>query len=129
MSALGPTTGVKTRKSSVSANAFSVCPRKQTYLPILELLPPPALGEHRHRGLARRGIARRLIRSPRRRPRAWPAVPSVGAEIDAIDPIRSRVEASMAAVVSDVLLPHEPQLVQRVHRQRGRRKVHLLRRR
>src|SRR5215831_5337440 len=38
-------------KSSVSANAFSVCPRKQTYLPILELLPPPALGERRHRGL------------------------------------------------------------------------------
>src|SRR5215472_7244604 len=74
------------RKSSVSANGFSVCPRKQTYLPILELLPPPALGEHRHRCLARRGIARRLIRSPRRRPRAWPAVPSVGAEIDAIDP-------------------------------------------
>src|SRR5215475_6055930 len=42
-------------------------------------------------------------------------------------PIRSRVDAS--AVVSDVLLPHEPQLVQRGHRQRGRRQVHLLRRR
>src|SRR5262249_5821623 len=26
------------RKSSVSANAFPVCPRKRTYLPILELL-------------------------------------------------------------------------------------------
>src|SRR5215472_10280388 len=36
---------------------FSVCPRKRTYLPILELLPPPALGDRRHRGLARRGIA------------------------------------------------------------------------
>jgi len=34
-----------------------------------------------------------------------------------------------ASVVSDVLLPHEPQLVQRGHRQRGRRQVHLLRRR
>src|SRR5262249_61279397 len=54
-------------KSSVSANAFSVCPRKQTYLPILELLPPPALGERRHRSLARRAIARRLMRSTRRR--------------------------------------------------------------
>src|SRR5262249_22627193 len=31
------------------------------------LLPPPAFCECRHRGLARRGIARRLIRSPRRR--------------------------------------------------------------
>src|SRR5262245_2800182 len=34
-----------------------------------------------------------------------------------------------ASVVSDVLLPHEPQLVQRGHRQRGRPQVHLLRRR
>src|SRR5215475_5245507 len=33
---------------------FPVCARKRTYLPILELLPPPALGERRHRGLARR---------------------------------------------------------------------------
>src|SRR5262249_43517890 len=37
-------------KSSVSANAFPVCPRQQTYLPILELFPPPALSERRHRG-------------------------------------------------------------------------------
>src|SRR5262245_43522265 len=36
---------------------FSVCPRKRTYLPILELLPPPALGDRRHRGLGRRGGA------------------------------------------------------------------------
>src|SRR6516164_9954035 len=45
------------RKSSVSANAFPVCPRQRTNLPILELLPPPALGERRHRGLARRLVA------------------------------------------------------------------------
>src|SRR5262245_5063704 len=44
-------------------------------------------------------------------------------------PVRSRVDASMAAVVSDVLLPHEPQLVQRGHLQRGRQQVYLLRRR
>jgi len=31
---------------------FPGCPRKRTYLPISELLPPPALGERRHRGLA-----------------------------------------------------------------------------
>src|SRR5215475_6308044 len=34
-----------------------------------------------------------------------------------------------AAVISDVLLPHKPQLVQRGHRQRDRRQVHFLRRR
>jgi len=33
------------------------CPRKRTYLPILELLPPLALRECRHRGLARRRLA------------------------------------------------------------------------
>src|SRR5262249_33946954 len=33
------------RKSSKSANVFPVCPRKRTSLPILELLPPPALSE------------------------------------------------------------------------------------
>src|SRR5215472_1716076 len=32
-------------------------PRKRNYLPILELLPPPALSERRHRGLARRLVA------------------------------------------------------------------------
>src|SRR5262249_48243585 len=31
--------------------------RKRTYLPISELLPPPALRERRHRGLARRLVA------------------------------------------------------------------------
>src|SRR5215831_4419537 len=36
-----------------TSKCFQVCPRKRTYLPILELLPPPALGERRHRGLAR----------------------------------------------------------------------------
>src|SRR5262245_58579981 len=44
-------------KSSVSADAFPVCPRQRTYLPILELLPPPAFRELRHRGLARRLVA------------------------------------------------------------------------
>ena len=39
------------------SNVFLVCPRKRTYLPILELLLPPASGEHRHRGLARRLVA------------------------------------------------------------------------
>src|SRR5262249_8803038 len=34
-----------------------VCPRKRTYLPILDLLPPPALGERGHGGLARRLVA------------------------------------------------------------------------
>src|SRR5262245_5204240 len=34
-----------------------LCPGKRTYLPILERLPPPALHECRHRGLARRSIA------------------------------------------------------------------------
>ena len=38
-------------------NVFLVYPRKQTYLPILELLPPPALRERRHRGRARRLVA------------------------------------------------------------------------
>src|SRR5262249_35770488 len=33
---------------------FPLCPRKRTYLPILELLPSPTLGERRHRGHARR---------------------------------------------------------------------------
>src|SRR5262244_1428702 len=45
------------RKSSVSANAFPVCPRKRTYLPILELLLPLALGERRHCRLTRRLVA------------------------------------------------------------------------
>src|SRR6516225_9404860 len=36
---------------------FPVCPRKRTSLPILELLPPPVLGERRHRSLARRLVA------------------------------------------------------------------------
>src|SRR5262249_28127115 len=36
------------------STCFPVCARKRTYLPILELLPPPALRERRHRGLARR---------------------------------------------------------------------------
>src|SRR5262245_61088850 len=39
------------------SECFRVCPRKRNYLPILELLPPPALGERGHRGLARRAAA------------------------------------------------------------------------
>ena len=31
---------------------FPLCPRKRASLPILELLPPPALRERRHRGFA-----------------------------------------------------------------------------
>src|SRR6516225_12223689 len=38
------------RKSSKSANVFRFAPRKRIYLPILELLPPPAFGERPHRG-------------------------------------------------------------------------------
>jgi len=45
----------------------------------------------------------------------------------AITRIVSSDAKATASVVSDVLLPHEPQLVQRDHRQRGRRQVHLLR--
>ena len=33
-----------------TSKCFPICPRKRTYLPILELLPPPTLGERRHRG-------------------------------------------------------------------------------
>src|SRR5262249_18357371 len=40
-----------------TSKCFQVCPRKRTYLPILELLRPSTLSERRHRGLARRGIA------------------------------------------------------------------------
>src|SRR5215831_275447 len=36
---------------------FSGLPRRRTYLPILELLPPPALRERSHRGLARHLVA------------------------------------------------------------------------
>src|SRR5262245_8333894 len=38
------TAGVKSGKLRMSA-CFPVCPRKRTYLPILELLPPPVLSE------------------------------------------------------------------------------------
>src|SRR5215471_15474359 len=41
----------------ITSRIFPVCPRKRTYLPILELLPPPTLRERRHRGLARRLVA------------------------------------------------------------------------
>src|SRR5215831_17456635 len=44
--------GVKKRKGSVFRFAG-----KRIYLPILELLPPPTLGERRHRAFARRLVA------------------------------------------------------------------------
>src|SRR5262249_7512231 len=47
-----PASGSKAERLS-----FPLCPRKRTYLPILQLLPPPALRERCHGGLARRGIA------------------------------------------------------------------------
>ena len=40
-----------------TSKCFPVCPRKQTSLPILELLPPPAFCECRHRRLACRLVA------------------------------------------------------------------------
>src|SRR5262245_55531257 len=40
-----------------TSKCFQVCPRKRTYLPILELLRPSTLRERRHRGLARRLVA------------------------------------------------------------------------
>src|SRR5215510_9035274 len=39
-----------------TSKCFQVCPRKRTYLPILELLPPPTLSERGHRGHARRRV-------------------------------------------------------------------------
>src|SRR5262249_57663164 len=44
-----PASGSKAERLS-----FPLCFRKRTYLPLLELLPPPALRERRHRRLARR---------------------------------------------------------------------------
>src|SRR5262252_773058 len=43
----------------ITSRIFPLCPRKRTYLPILELLPPPALRERSHRGLACRLVAMR----------------------------------------------------------------------
>src|SRR6516165_2622417 len=54
---------------------FSGCPRKRTYLPILELLSSPALREGRHRRLARRLVAVRrpavLVLAKGERPQPW----------------------------------------------------------
>jgi hypothetical protein len=47
MSALSPTTGVKTGKAQ-NQQTFSGLPPKADF-PILELLPPPAPGERSHR--------------------------------------------------------------------------------
>jgi len=46
-----------------TSKCLPICPRKRTYLPILERLPPPALGERRHRGLGRRVVAVLGVRS------------------------------------------------------------------
>src|SRR5262249_11258077 len=40
-----------------TSKCFQVCPRKRTYLPILELLRPSTLSEGCHRRLARRLVA------------------------------------------------------------------------
>src|SRR5262249_17444055 len=40
-----------------------LCPGKRTYLPILELLPPPTLRERRHRGPARRRACIEQVRA------------------------------------------------------------------
>src|SRR5262245_4151413 len=58
--------------------SFSLCPRKRTYLPILELLPPPAFRECRHRGLARRliTVGRRAVLMVAKGERPQPRVPS-----------------------------------------------------
>src|SRR6516164_3308302 len=58
------------------STCFPVCPRKRTYLPILEPLPPPALRERRHRRLARRLVVavRRcavLMLPKGQRPQPW----------------------------------------------------------
>src|SRR5262249_44751189 len=62
-----PASGSKAERLS-----FPLCPRKRTYLPILELLPPPALRERCHGGLARRGITVRrravFVMPERKRP-------------------------------------------------------------
>src|SRR5262249_7635715 len=52
----------------ITSKCFPVCPRKRTYLPISELLPPPAIGQRRHRGLARRliTVSRQMGRSAQR---------------------------------------------------------------
>src|SRR6516162_968938 len=54
--------GSKAEKLDLSIRC-PLCPRKRTYLPILELLPSPTLGERRHGGLARRliTVGRRAI--------------------------------------------------------------------
>ena len=50
------TGGVRTGKAQ-NERMFSGLPPKADHLPILELLPPPALTERRHRRLARRLVA------------------------------------------------------------------------
>src|SRR5262245_29553962 len=50
--------GVRSGKAQ-NEHTFWGLSRKRTYLPILELLPPPAFCERRHRGLARRRAVRR----------------------------------------------------------------------
>src|SRR5215472_13519550 len=63
VSALGPTTGVKTRKAQYQRMLFRFAPESRPTSRISELLPPPALRERRHRGLARRLVAvrRRVV--------------------------------------------------------------------
>src|SRR5262249_14133121 len=58
---VGKSLGLKSGEA-LNEQMSSGLPRKRTYLPILELLPPPAFREHRHRGLARLRIAMRGAR-------------------------------------------------------------------
>ena len=51
------TAGVRTGKAQNEHIFYRFAPESGTNLPILELLPPPALSERRHRGLARRAVA------------------------------------------------------------------------
>jgi hypothetical protein len=48
---------VRLRGRKRKGSVFRFAPRKRTYLPILELLPPPASWQRGHRGLARRRVA------------------------------------------------------------------------
>ena len=78
------------------------------------------------------GLARRDANDPDRKSRVEASMAALGELRQLIEVPITRIVSSdakaTAYVVSDVLLPHEPQLVQRGHRQRGGRQVHLLRR-
>src|SRR6516165_8026269 len=67
----GPTTGFKTRKAQYQQMLFRFAPDRSP----IELLPPPALGERGHGGLARRLVAvRGRVRYPLRTASPGPLV-------------------------------------------------------